>query len=168
MHGLGNCCNQGDSTSSRCLFAGRWDFECYRDFASTIPLSRLPRYDCKSLQIDKAAATEHVSWPLWLSPRCEAAWRVSGGPPPRCQLKSPALSQRTREGQGTRFYPWRKRGPAPSRGQQYGKFEGTGVHRVGLEVERTNLANQVRHVDAALSVLGKLNGGRFATKPRRT
>jgi hypothetical protein len=28
-----------------------------------------------------------------------------------------------------------------------------------LRVERTNLANQLRHVDAALSVLGKLNGG---------
>jgi hypothetical protein len=27
-----------------------------------------------------------------------------------------------------------------------------------LRVERTNLANQLRHVDAALSVLGKLNG----------
>jgi hypothetical protein len=27
---------------------------------------------------------------------------------------------------------------------------------------------QVRHVDAALSVLGKLEGGRFYTKPRRT
>jgi hypothetical protein len=37
-----------------------------------------------------------------------------------------------------------------------------------LRVERTNLVNQLRHVDAALSVLGKLNGGRFATKPRRT
>jgi len=28
-----------------------------------------------------------------------------------------------------------------------------------LKVERTNLANQLRHVDAALTVLGKLNGG---------
>jgi hypothetical protein len=28
-----------------------------------------------------------------------------------------------------------------------------------LRVERTNLANQLRHVDAALSVLGKLDGG---------
>jgi hypothetical protein len=37
-----------------------------------------------------------------------------------------------------------------------------------LRAERTNLVNQLRHVDAALSVLGKLNGGRFATKPRRT
>ncbi len=37
-----------------------------------------------------------------------------------------------------------------------------------LRAERVNLLNQLRHVDAALSVLGKLNGGRFATKPRRT
>jgi hypothetical protein len=37
-----------------------------------------------------------------------------------------------------------------------------------LRVERTSLVNQLRHVDAALSVLGKLNGGRFATEPRRT
>ena len=28
-----------------------------------------------------------------------------------------------------------------------------------LRVERTNLVNQLRHVDAALSVLGKLGGG---------
>ena len=37
-----------------------------------------------------------------------------------------------------------------------------------LRVERTNLVNQLRHVDAALSVLGKLNGGSFYTKPRHT
>jgi hypothetical protein len=36
-----------------------------------------------------------------------------------------------------------------------------------LRVERTNLINQLRHVDAALSVLGKLNGVSY-TKPRRT
>ncbi len=35
-----------------------------------------------------------------------------------------------------------------------------------LRVERTNLANQLRHVDAALSVLGKLNSGSSYTKPR--
>jgi hypothetical protein len=35
-----------------------------------------------------------------------------------------------------------------------------------LRVERTNLANQLRHVDAALSVLGKLNGG-SPTRNRR-
>jgi hypothetical protein len=33
-----------------------------------------------------------------------------------------------------------------------------------LRVERTNLANQLRQVDAALSVLGKLNGGSSYTK----
>ena len=37
-----------------------------------------------------------------------------------------------------------------------------------LRVERTNLVSQLRHVDAALSVLGKLNGGSSYTKPRRT
>jgi len=37
-----------------------------------------------------------------------------------------------------------------------------------LRAERTNLVNQLRHVDAALSVLGKLNGGTSYTKPRRT
>jgi hypothetical protein len=37
-----------------------------------------------------------------------------------------------------------------------------------LRVERTNLVDRLRHVDAALSVLGKLNGGRSYTKPRRT
>src|SRR5712692_11162446 len=37
-----------------------------------------------------------------------------------------------------------------------------------LRAERTNLVNQLRHVDAALSVLGKFDGGRFYTKPRRT
>jgi hypothetical protein len=36
-----------------------------------------------------------------------------------------------------------------------------------LRVERTNLVNQLRHVDAALAVLGKLNGGSSYTKPRR-
>ncbi len=36
-----------------------------------------------------------------------------------------------------------------------------------LRLERTSLVNQLRHVDAALSVLGKLDGGRSYTKPRR-
>ena len=36
-----------------------------------------------------------------------------------------------------------------------------------LRVERTSLLDQLRHVDAALSVLGKLNNGRSYTKPRR-
>ena len=35
-----------------------------------------------------------------------------------------------------------------------------------LRVERTNLVNQLRHVDAALSVLGKLGDGSSYTKPR--
>ena len=37
-----------------------------------------------------------------------------------------------------------------------------------LRVERMNLASQLERVDAALSVLRKLNGGSFYTKPRRT
>jgi len=37
-----------------------------------------------------------------------------------------------------------------------------------LRAERTNLATQLRHVDAALTVLGKLNGGSNYTKPGRT
>jgi hypothetical protein len=36
-----------------------------------------------------------------------------------------------------------------------------------LRAERTNLVNQLKHVDAALSVLGKLEGGSSYTKPRR-
>ncbi len=37
-----------------------------------------------------------------------------------------------------------------------------------LRVERTNLVDRLRHVDAALSVLGKLNRGSSYTKPRHT
>ncbi len=36
-----------------------------------------------------------------------------------------------------------------------------------LRAERTNLVNQLKHVDAALSVLGRLNGGSSYTKPRQ-
>jgi hypothetical protein len=38
----------------------------------------------------------------------------------------------------------------------------------GLRVEKTNLVSQLRHVDAALAVLGKLNGGGSFTRPKRT
>jgi len=37
-----------------------------------------------------------------------------------------------------------------------------------LRVERTNLVDRLRHVDSALSVLGKLKSGRSNTKPRHT
>ncbi len=37
-----------------------------------------------------------------------------------------------------------------------------------LRDERSNLVNQLKHVDAALAVLGKLNGGSSYTRPRRT
>ena len=35
-----------------------------------------------------------------------------------------------------------------------------------LRSERTNLIGRLRHVDAALSVLGKLGGGRNSTRPK--
>jgi hypothetical protein len=37
-----------------------------------------------------------------------------------------------------------------------------------LRVERTNLVDQLKRVDAALSVLGKAHGGNSYTKSRRT
>jgi hypothetical protein len=37
-----------------------------------------------------------------------------------------------------------------------------------LRAERTNLVDRLRHVDSALSVLGKLKSGRSNTKPRHT
>jgi hypothetical protein len=37
-----------------------------------------------------------------------------------------------------------------------------------LRAVRTNLANELRHVDAALSVLGKLGGGSSYTTGRHT
>jgi hypothetical protein len=37
-----------------------------------------------------------------------------------------------------------------------------------LRVERANLANQLKRVDAVLSALGKSNGGSPYAKPRRT
>ena len=35
-----------------------------------------------------------------------------------------------------------------------------------LRAVRTNLVNELRHVDAALSVLGKFGGGRNSTRPK--
>jgi choline dehydrogenase-like flavoprotein len=37
-----------------------------------------------------------------------------------------------------------------------------------LKAEKTNLLNQLRHVDTALSALSNLNGGASAAKPGRT
>ena len=37
-----------------------------------------------------------------------------------------------------------------------------------LRAKRTNLVNELRHVDAALSVLGKLGSGSSHTKPTHT
>ena len=44
----------------------------------------------------------------------------------------------------------------------------TGLASIVAELrgERASLVNQLRHVDAALSVLGKLNGGSSYTEPR--
>ena len=47
-------------------------------------------------------------------------------------------------------------------------LEGLASFVSALRVERTNLVSQLRHVDAALSVLGKLNGGSSHAKPRHT
>jgi hypothetical protein len=37
-----------------------------------------------------------------------------------------------------------------------------------LKTVRTNLVNELRHVDAALSVLGKMKGGSNSTRPKHT
>jgi hypothetical protein len=49
-----------------------------------------------------------------------------------------------------------------------GKLKGLVSIVSELRAERTNLATQLKHVDAALSVLGKLDGGSSYTEPRRT
>jgi len=53
-----------------------------------------------------------------------------------------------------------------SRGSTMAKLKGLASIVSELRVERTNLLSQLRHVDAALSVLGKLDTGHY-TKPRR-
>jgi hypothetical protein len=47
------------------------------------------------------------------------------------------------------------------------KLKGLASIVLELRAERTDLVNQLRHVDAALSVLGKLNDGSSYTSPRR-
>ena len=49
-----------------------------------------------------------------------------------------------------------------------GNLTGLAGFKSELRVERTNLVDRLRHVDAALSVLGKLSGGSSYTKPGRT
>src|ERR1019366_7300320 len=56
----------------------------------------------------------------------------------------------------------------PSRGGFMANLAGLASIVSELRSVRTNLANELRHVDAALSVLGKLGGGRNSTKPRHT
>ena len=48
------------------------------------------------------------------------------------------------------------------------KLEGLGNIVTELRAERAHLVNNLRHVDAALAVLGKLEGGKFATVARRS
>jgi DNA-binding PucR family transcriptional regulator len=55
-------------------------------------------------------------------------------------------------------------------GAPMGKLEGLVSIVSELRAERTNLVNQLKHVDAALSVLGKVNGSgtsRGASQPTR-
>ncbi len=37
-----------------------------------------------------------------------------------------------------------------------------------LRKERTNLVDEIKHVDAALSVLRRLNGASYSARPKRT
>jgi len=48
------------------------------------------------------------------------------------------------------------------------RLEGLGNIVTELRAERAHLVNNLRHVDAALAVLGKLEGGKFATVSRRS
>src|SRR5579872_7003184 len=48
------------------------------------------------------------------------------------------------------------------------KLEGLGNIVTELRAERAHLVNNLRHVDAALAVLGKMEGGKFATVSRRS
>ena len=48
------------------------------------------------------------------------------------------------------------------------KLKGLSSIVAELRIERTNLANQLKRVDAALSVLGKSDAGSSNTKPSRT
>jgi hypothetical protein len=48
------------------------------------------------------------------------------------------------------------------------KLAGLSAFVSELRTTRTNLVVELRHVDAALSVLGKLNGGSNHAKPRHT
>src|SRR6202140_5004688 len=48
------------------------------------------------------------------------------------------------------------------------RLEGLGNIVTELRAERAHLVNNLRHVDAALAVLGKLEGGKFATISRRS
>jgi hypothetical protein len=48
------------------------------------------------------------------------------------------------------------------------RLKGLGNIVAELRAERAHLVNNLRHVDAALAVLGKLEGGKFATVSRRS
>src|SRR5580704_9458410 len=53
-------------------------------------------------------------------------------------------------------------------GEFMGNLEGLVRMVKELTVETTNLVNELKHVDAALAVLGNLDRGSSYTKPRRT
>src|SRR4029077_16877569 len=55
-----------------------------------------------------------------------------------------------------------------SRGGLMAKLKGLVSILSGLRVEKTHLVTQLRHLDAALALLGKLNGGSSYGRPKRT
>jgi hypothetical protein len=55
----------------------------------------------------------------------------------------------------------------PTRGGYMAALRGLESIVSQLREQRTSLVNELRHVDAALAVLGKLEGGRSYSEPRR-
>jgi hypothetical protein len=87
------------------------------------------------------------------------------------------IACRQRDGNGTNVLLGKPRIPLVSndtcaRSIRYNSFmprlKGLGNIVAELRAERAHLVNNLRHVDAALAVLGKLEGGKFATVSRRT
>jgi hypothetical protein len=70
--------------------------------------------------------------------------------------------------------PWAERDPCGflleslAEGELMANLKGLESVVSQLRIQRTNLISDLRHVDAALSVLGKLNGGKTHAEPRRT
>jgi hypothetical protein len=55
----------------------------------------------------------------------------------------------------------------PTQGEFMAILKGLASIVSELKVERMNMAKQLRHLDAALTVLGKMNGGTSYTRPGR-